>query len=221
MDRDVTDQPVARADMYSFLAALFLQEPDVQTLPGQLQALQLARHYAPASQTAVLADIRQEYYDCFFVPMSAKYTPPFESALSASTGPGRFGALAGPEAREAANLYEATGFDPQALHSFAPLKETALPDHVGFELAFMAYLCLQESRSAERGESDAARRWAEWQMRFLSGHLNGWLPKLAAELAQRQAEFYAAAAALAAGWTAADFDELAASYEGRADNGGK
>ena len=213
MDGETTETTTSRADRYGFLAALFLQEPKEQTLPKQLQALNIAEQYAPTSLTALVSDISQEYFDCFFVPMSSKYTPPLESVFTGVSGQGR-GPLVGPATQETAELYEATGFNPSDLLVFAPLKEMALPDHVGFELAFMAYLCLQEEKSAERCDMDAVRRWTEWEFHFLSEHLTCWLPQLTEALEKRQARFYAAAASLSAGWAEADLGELMTCSEG-------
>lgn len=210
MDGETT---ASRADMYGFLASLFLQEPDEQTLPKQLQALNLAEQYAPSSLTALVSSISQEYFDCFFVPMSSKYTPPLESVFTGASSQGR-GPLVGPATQETAQLYETTGFNPADLLAFAPLKEMAMPDHVGFELAFMTYLCLQEEKSAERCDRAAVKRWTEWQFHFLSEHLTCWLPKLAEALEKRQTRFYAAAASLSADWAAADLGELMTCSEG-------
>ena len=215
MDGETTETTTSRADRYGFLAALFLQEPKEQTLPKQLQALNIAEQYAPTSLTALVSDISQEYFDCFFVPMSSKYTPPLESVFTGVSGQGR-GPLVGPATQETAELYEATGFNPSDLLVFAPLKEMALPDHVGFELAFMAYLCLQEEKSAERCDKAAVKNWTEWQLHFLSEHLTCWLPKLAEALEKRQARFYAAAVSLSADWAEADLGELTTCSEGEA-----
>ncbi len=199
---------ISRAEIYSFLAAVFLQEPDPRTLPKQLQVLRLEAGYPLNDREALADEVRQQYFDCFFVPMSAAYTPPFESALLDYAANKRFGPLSGPAAHAVASLYEAVGFEPSALDTFAPLKEIAMPDHIGLELAFMAFLALQEEAARGRGEEPAARKWAVWQKDFLAHHLACWLPQLSAALAERQANFYAAAAAYAAAWVKVDLEEL-------------
>ena len=204
---NITDGEISRAEIYSFLAAVFLQEPEPQTLAKQLQVLQLAAAYPPADE-ALADEIRQQYFDSFFVPMSPTYTPPFESTLLDYAAAKRFGPLSGPAMHEVMSLYMTVGFDPSQLDIFEPLQESAMPDHVGFELAYMAYLALQEEAARGRGEEAAAGKWAEWQRNFLAQHLERWLPQLAAALADRQAGFYAAAAEYAAGWVRADLEEL-------------
>jgi TorA maturation chaperone TorD len=201
------DREISRAEVYSFLAAVFIQEPDRHTLAKQLQVLR-PEAGPPAVDEALVAEIRQQYFDCFFVPMAAGYTPPFESTLLGYAADKSFGPLSGPAAHEVQSLYCAVGFDPAALDTFGPLKEIAMPDHVGFELAYMAYLALQEEAARGRGDQAAARKWALWQRDFLAQHLARWLPRLAEALAARQGGFYADAAAYAAGWVEVDLEEL-------------
>lgn len=198
---------VSRAEIYSFLAAVFLREPDLQSLAKQLYALQLAADYPPADE-ALVDEIKQQYFDSFFVPMSASYTPPFESTLLGYAADKRFGSLCSPAMHEVMSLYMAVGFDPSQLDIFEPLREIAMPDHIGFELAFMAFLALQEETAHRRGDGEAAEKWAEWQRIFLVQHLSRWLPQLAAALADRQAGYYAAAAQYTADWVQVDLDEL-------------
>ena len=208
----------ARTDVYSFLASIFLQEPNEQTLHKQLRLLQIELKYPLADRT-MMEKIKQEFFDCFFVPVSASYTPPYESALLNYDEKRQFGYLTGPATQEVLAFYQGVQFDPLELSVFEPLKEVSLPDHVGFELAYMAYLCQQEDAAQKRGAASAATMWAVWQKEFLSQHLARWLPKLAKALADRQAEFYATAAEFAASWVNADLGELSEVFEKECSHG--
>lgn len=210
---------VSRAEIYSFFAAIFIQEPSLQTLAKQLQLLQLEAKYPLADGSALVETIRQEYFDCFYVPMSSSYTPPFESALSDYSSTKKFGPLAGPANQSVHSFYVATGFNPSELVVFAPLKEFAFPDHIGFELAFMAYLCLQEEAAYERGQQSEAQAWSVWQKGFLSEHLSRFLPQLTEALAERQLGFYAEAAKCASAWVQADLEELEDCFKEVCSNG--
>src|SRR5665647_1408685 len=120
---NAADKDVSRAELYSFIAAVFIQEPNSRTLPLQLQLLQLEAEYPLADSSALVEKIKQEYYDCFFVPMSSGYTPPFESALLDYSRNEQFGPLAGPANQDVLFFYEAVGFRPSDLLLFEPLKE--------------------------------------------------------------------------------------------------
>ena len=64
-------------------------------------------------------------------------------------------------------------------------------DHVGQELAFLAFLCGAEAEAPQDGPADAARARAR-QKRFLEAHLLSWLPPFTAALGHTGQPFYAA-----------------------------
>ena len=88
---------------------------------------------------------------CFFVPTSGRYVPPYESAFLGydRAKPGRFGKLNGAPAGHVRSCWERTGFDPGKLTIFEPLRASFLPDHVGLEMAFMAFLCRAEKSAGK------------------------------------------------------------------------
>jgi len=88
----------------------------------------------------------------------------------------------------------------------------SLPDHVGIELAFMAYLAAREALAWEAGEVDVAQDLLQKQESFLREHLGAWLPQFCrrilagrplmhyGELAQRAETFVVSDAAEVRAW---------------------
>lgn len=173
-----------RAEAYEFLAGIFLKEPSADILAS-------LREWAQASSDqegiALLDEIsandpsteslKQEYYDLFFVPVSGRFVPPYESAITAAFRregkKTKFGSFCGSETVEVSNLYERAEFHPEKLIVFEPLSQINLPDHLGFELSFMAYLCRLEGEQENLGLSTSGIR--HLQASFLTRHLNRWL----------------------------------------------
>ena len=211
----------SRGNIYTFLAGIFLQEPSVSQFPQYIEALQdLLKEVEtyPVTFGAVIPEdnhefaerLRQEYYDCFFVPMSGQYVPPYESALlNYRTGERKpFGTLNSMEASHVAACYVAVDFHPQALNVFTPLKEIHLPDHVGFELAFMAMLCVAEQMAWDKENQVEALKWQTFELQFLREHLNQWIENFARALQDHAPGYYAQAARAAEIWVASDLREI-------------
>jgi len=185
-----------RSNTYGFLAQCFLTEPQDSLVRTARQALCLLADMDEGSLSGAMRHIRQEYYDRFFVPASGRYVPPFESAVAGRTvdqGKTTFGSLMGPESHEVAAAYDAVGFDPWELALYAPLRSIRLPDHVGFELAFMAY------------------------QQFLERHLSRWMSDYAALTAGCGSGFYAGVASAAAAWVQADLDQFESGSWGKGE----
>lgn len=80
--------------------------------------------------------------------------------------------------------YEAAGL------SIAP-GGLRIPDHLGVELQFMAYLCRREAEAWQNGDALQAQEWRLRQERFVQEHLLSWLPKYSERLRQVNAHpFY-------------------------------
>ncbi len=79
-------------------------------------------------------------------------------------------------AQEIAQWYEACGAE-------APAGE--LPDHLCFELAFLAYLYRQEAFALENELIEDAEIWRKQAQRFLRKHPARWLPKAGDTLAKQ------------------------------------
>lgn len=209
-----------RLNTYSFLAEIFLQEPNLNRWPKQHQSIyeQLQEigetssfsDHIPEWGSTVIEKVRQEFYDCFFVPRSERYVPPFESALR-TYKPGvkkTFGALNSPEGNHVAQCYKVISFNPWELNIFAPLREIRLPDHIGFELAFMAMLCGAECEAWKNDQQEYAQKWREMEKRFLVEHLSQWVSQFSQALQEIAPGFYADAAKLTEQWVLSDSEDL-------------
>lgn len=132
-------------------AALYLQEPD----EGSDQE-------------------RQEYFDLFFVPVSGRYLPPFESAQ-------REQRLWGSNTYHAAAIYQAVGFTLASL-SFSPHWGTILaPDHIGVELAFASSLLRQCEQAGKAQRKDLERLLKH----FAQQHLLSWQDEYGRSVAEK------------------------------------
>lgn len=203
-----------RSDTYQFLALLLLTHPSERLVrsAGDLLAMiggevNLERH--------TISAIQQEYYDRFFVPHSGRYVPPFESAVRGRGETGgriKYGALMGSPAHQVMAAYQATGFDPWALEIYEPLKGVRVPDQIGFELAFMAWLADQEVQVLTDADAapEQAEGWRRFQLQFLELHLAQWAGDLARLAAQAGPGFYADVLGAVAHWVREDLRDLEA-----------
>lgn len=189
-----------RAKAYEFLAGIFLKEPTHETLNGLKEWAKTGEEVQLFSlierleiQDPELKDLKQEYYDLFFVPVSGRFTPPFESAIRGAIRQDgqktKFGAFWGEETIQIAAQYERMEFNPHLLSSFEPLRQLNLPDHIGDELAYMAYLCRLEAERQRVNQTVEALQTLEKE--FLRAHLLKWLPDFVEDLLKvSQSGFY-------------------------------
>ncbi|WP_041917187.1 TorD/DmsD family molecular chaperone [Desulfitobacterium dehalogenans] len=202
--KDVMDWTRDRFHSYAFFASLLVEEPTlekwltIQKLSSSLSGELLEDKNGiriPEEAQATMERLRQDYYDCFFVPMSGKYVPPYESALRCFKQKPKpsFGKINTSLTAQIKQQYELTGFDPYRLELFSPLKNIPLADHVGFELAYMAYLCQQEHEARKEAREGNAERWLEIQKEFMAEHLLMWIPSLAEALRTLENGFYSQA----------------------------
>ena len=225
METSKPKQAEKRSRIYTFFAGLFLQEPSPEKVPEQRRIIQAILGETDGTgwdADGLPGSLCQEYFDCFFVPTSGKYVPPYESALReySPDRPRRFGKLSGPSACHVQQCWDETGFDPKELVFFEPLQENHFPDHIGLELAFMAFLCGKEEKAGTgmgpRGEENA-NRWRNFQRGFLHEHLSKLSPPLAEALRVAAPGFFARVAEAVSKWVAADLAELASEKNGGND----
>lgn len=220
MDHEEAFISFTKENIYSLMAGIFLREPDPVTWSEQSQALyRILREIGknpedfgkiiPEQLNIHVENLRQEYFDCFFVPMSSKYVPPYESALlnyqPEKSRP--YGTLNSPEAHHVAQCYKATGFTPKKLDMFVPLKEIQFLDHAGFELAYMAMISRAEKEAWENGDLEEAAAWKEWGLRFLREHLVMWWPNFTLALEKMAPGYYAHAAKTVNIWLLCELEE--------------
>lgn len=105
--------------------------------------------------------------------------------------------LGGEVAEAVQHSYRAAGFDPGAAVSTGGENsggENA--DHIGYELAFLAFLSGAEADAWQDGLPAVAGRMAGLQRRFLDQHLLCWLPPLVLAVEGQGQPFYGALARL-------------------------
>lgn len=197
-------QACERAALYEIFASLYLQIPTIDTVQGIPAMLKEASEiltfidFEPLIEESQILNklvdncenikvLQQQYYDHFFIPSSKNYIPPYESAVVGATKKGdskktklKYGSLWSNLTYHVATCYETVGFNPWDLNIEEGLKKSKVPDHIGFQLAFMSYLCHKEAMCNELmlenednidKEKEAAEKWNKLQKQFLDEHL--------------------------------------------------
>lgn len=181
-----------KAILYEMFASLFLQIPTKAKIEGLPSIFEEMSEILPMidfkpweDSIKQLKDFKQEYYDHLFVPSTKNYIPPYESSVvDASIKSGdkkkkwKYGSLWTKSTYHVSMCYESVGFNPFELEIEEGLKASKVPDHIGFELAFMAYLSMREASYEEiapddRTEEDIENmnKWSKLQEQFLREHL--------------------------------------------------
>lgn len=135
-------------------------------------AYEAFREYLRENETAT-AEWEQEFQDLFKVPLG-RYVTPYESVFRDTRvvdGKAVSGLLLGPSAESVQRYYRLACAE-------LPEEPKELPDHIGFELLFMAYLCGKESEFRQAGQQSFLLRALQIQRDFLSEHITQWLPDL-------------------------------------------
>lgn len=187
---DKEDITCSRADMYRFLAGVFLVPPTAElvallkegwiadALKGFLTDETKILFSDVVESNTPVDELKQEFNNLFVVPMG-QYTTPFEAVFRNErevAGKKVRGLLMGPSTVAVIESYKRAGAERL-------VKE--LPDHIGCELGFMEYLCTEEARAAKAGKKDNARFFLEEQRLFLENHLLQWMPSLAAKISEK------------------------------------
>ncbi len=183
----------ARANMYRFLSAAFLEPPSAALL-----APLLANGFIASLEEVFGADavhefcqfvqefqgdyqgLDQEFQDLFMVPLG-RYVTPYEAVYRDERQVGNTrvqGLLMGSSTLSVNQLYRAAG---------ATISEDFkdLPDHVGLELACMEFLCKAEAQAWDREDLAGVHRVQGFQKRLLQDHLLQWVPALCARIRER------------------------------------
>ncbi|MFV9511299.1 TorD/DmsD family molecular chaperone [Tepidibacillus sp. LV47] len=165
----------AREQLYQFFASLFLKEPSREWLEGLIATTpylktlfaeeisfqewdRLIDQYLQGDLT--IEKIQQDFYDLFFVPVSGRYAPCVESIV-------RYNKMWGETEIDLRERYEQVKFIPEKLDIYLPIKQLAMSDHLGYELAYMAHLCNMETHS----RMELRQRIQEEEIEMLEGHL--------------------------------------------------
>lgn len=187
------EESSTRAAVYQLLASAFLEPPTEERVerlrnPDLIAALEGA--LGPATLEPLrsgppddIQEVRQEFQDLFKVPLG-KYVPPYEAVHRDSRivdGEPTRGLLMGPSTVDVRRLYQEAG---------AELGLTELPDHIGLELAFLAFLCEREREAAASGDRVTADNYRAYQRGFLKEHVLQWVPSYCDTVRERSATSY-------------------------------
>ena len=168
--------------LFGFAAALYLREPTIEqarncSAVGQALAEHLSDepfvHFLNGVKMEDNAEVKQEFFDLFFVPVSGSYCPPF-------------GEIAGPgystDNGGVARVFQETGFSPALLPGLPSyLKSLGRQDYIGFELAFLANVL---GAAALSPDNTKAKGLYETGIFFHEKYLAAW----AADLGRKVAE---------------------------------
>jgi len=122
-------------------------------------------------------------FEALFRVPGPRYLSPYESVYRSQSSGGR-GRLCGPEAMAVEQFYLNEGLTPN-------VGFTELPDHVGVEMEFMAFLSRQAVEAMRKGDRAAEREYHHQQYCFFTEHVGTWVRVLAQRLAsQTQTSLY-------------------------------
>jgi putative dimethyl sulfoxide reductase chaperone len=189
----------ARSAVYRFFSQAFINGPSQQflaALSAEAGTGNLGEIFPDAPYQEELAQVRRDAREGRLTPEAARldfealfrvpgscYLSPYESVYR-SQGPGGGGRLCGPEAAAVEQLYLNEGLEP--IGEF-----NELPDHVGVELEFMAFLCDKARKAMQVGDAGAAQDYRHQQCCFFIEHLGTWVRLLSERLAsQAQTSLY-------------------------------
>lgn len=192
-------EAIERNGLFQVLAACYLQLPDKEKTKQVINVLREAqevfvdidfsslilqvenRWNQLEENSLFIEDLKQEYYDHLLVPITTNYIPPYESAVRGACkiaeskkknhGGWKYDKLWGICTHNVALCYDAVDFEPSQMNMMTAWKEKNIPDHIGFELAFMAYLCEAEDEANKDSNFEIVQRWYNLQTQFLLEHL--------------------------------------------------
>ena len=206
--QNLAELALARRDLYRFLSAVFLESPGPELLAHLREdgfQTALAEWFSPAvvenfQRVAEAMDAeefsnsaRLEFTNLFLVP-GGQHIAPYESVFRDRReidGREVSGLLMGQSAVDVQQWYRLA-----ALEISGDFKE--LPDHIGLEFHYLAYLCDREQAFGDAGDSAKQTRAREMQRDFLKAHVLSWLGGLAEKIRAKAAlPLYPAIASLA------------------------
>ncbi|MCB8967329.1 MAG: molecular chaperone TorD family protein [Ardenticatenaceae bacterium] len=173
----VAETAVARHHTYTLLSHLLLQglTADLWPIVQQVPELHSTLPSAPNFEETAVAHQTLFTFDIF----------PYESIFRDSSG------LLGGDITEAViHSYQAAGFYVQ--------DDATSPDHIGHEMALLAFLCGAEADAWEDALPLVARHMQTRQQEFLQQHVLTWFFPLALAVQQQGNAFYTAVFTLAA-----------------------
>jgi len=198
---DMSSLSSARYEIYAYLGQAFCEPPTKDSLAAILSEsflnsasiLFCQGNFEKLQQYQATAEVdsdfeqqaHQEFMNLFKVPGS-QYLTPYESVYRDSrevAGENVKGLLMGSSAVEVQQWYKLAALDISEEYK-------DLPDHIGLELNFLAYLCMKEQEFARAGvQSKLTRTW-EMQRDFLTAHIVRWIGDLRTRLYEKSQHAY-------------------------------
>ena len=197
--------------MYQLLASFYLQTPTLERIKLEYDMLLYAneifldvnfdnlieeakeRLQKINENADFIEQIKLEFYDHIFTQISSKYIPPYESSIIGARksqkvsrknkGGWDYNKSSGATLYNVELAYKTVGFAPNKLNVSEELRATK-SDHLGFELAFMAFLNEQEEESKEN------INWYKLQTLFLKDHLKSFIQKYSEISLDKSKGFY-------------------------------
>ncbi len=177
----------ARHHSYVLLSQLYLggitavRLPTIQAVPALAECL---------PQSFDLDEAAAEHYQLFGFNLH-----PYESIFLSSSG-----LLGGEIANSVARSYQQIGFEIELAANS--------PDHIGQELAALAFLCRAEATAWADGSDTVINQMRRRQRAFLEAHLLRWLLPFVLALKQQGHDFYTAVANLTLSLVADHYADL-------------
>lgn len=181
------EESLVWARLFGLAAMFYLHEPVPETVRAGAAAGQALAEGLPEERfvhflnraAGEIDEVRQEFFDLFFVPVSGCYCPPFGGisgqGLSADNGG------VGPVFGEA-------GFEPARLPGLPSyLRSLMRPDYIGFELAFLANIL--EAAATEPDEEKAGELYETGRF-FQQNYLAPWAADFGSQVAERAQSHY-------------------------------
>ena len=173
------DSAVLRSRIYRALAAAFSQ-PKAETanlyrvlleLPANLQSTETPPDVIRDSESPSLPKLEREYLRLFVGPGHVPCSP-YESVYRKDRPDFEKGLVMGPSTADVRRAYLAAGLDISRTYK-------DLPDHISAEMEFMRFLCAEESRLTEEGNSEDAAKIKKMQREFHKNHIQLWVDDFA------------------------------------------
>lgn len=166
---------LARSRMYEWLGRAFLHGMSTELLPYAVDIPELAAVLPePFEHDAAAAEYQALFGFNIF---------PYQSIFLDTTG-----LLGGNETVRVQGSYDRSGFSLE--------KRDVSPDHVGYELTFLAFLCGAEADAWEDDLPEIAERMQRRQSDFVQSHLLRWIAPFTAAILRQGSPFYTALAEL-------------------------
>jgi TorA maturation chaperone TorD len=179
-------QAFLRGPSQQWLAALFSEEGTAnlrEIFPDAAYREELAQICLEVREGRLTLEAASLDFEALFRVPGPRYLCPYESVYRSQSAGAR-GCLCGPEALAAEQFYLREGLGPGE-------GVTELPDHVGVELEFMAFLCRKAAEAMQTGDFARLTEYQHQQQHFFREHLEVWVRPLADRLAtQAQTSLY-------------------------------